>query len=166
MASLDDAELEQLSCADEASALAKMAIHMLKPSSHMPDKRICMELEGALRFWGMLKNAGGLYSTDDVVELLSKTSQAIRKDVDRKKLIRIEWGGEYKFPVFQFENGEVLPSIANVLKVLPDSINAIGTVRFFLTPVEEGCNMASIDLLRAGQEEYVIAFAKHYQNHF
>lgn len=167
LSTLSSSALLDLHSVDDVTALAKITIRKLSSLSIGPDRRLLMELEGMERFNVMVDAAGGFYTTEQVCKLLGATPNRIRKDAARKKLIQLKHAGRSGFPAFQFLDGKTLPGLSRVLKMLPAHISTVGTIRFFLTPVDcgDGNFQPLVELLRIGKEEYVVMLAAEYQTH-
>lgn len=80
-------------------------------------------------------NHNGLYSVIDVVEKLGFTADQVEGKIKQGELISLEFEGKTLLPVFQFEDGRMLPHKDDVLSILRDkdaSDEAI--ITFFLSP--------------------------------
>lgn len=167
LALLSCSDLAYLSKVDDTTALAKIAARKLSTIPLNSDRKIRMELEGIQRFNAMLNAAGGYYTTSQVCKLLGKSPNALRKAVGRKKLVQLKRRGESIFPAFQFFDGNILPGISRVLKVLPAHLSTVGAIRFFLAPLdwENDIFHSPLELLRNGQEEKVVSIASMHQEH-
>lgn len=87
----------------------------------------------------LLKHLGdnhkGLYSVIDAAKELGLTADEVEDKIKQGELISIEFDGKKLLPVFQFEDGKMLPHKDDALSILRDkqaSDEAI--ITFFLNP--------------------------------
>jgi hypothetical protein len=73
-------------------------------------------------------------TTGEVADLLKVDASRIRQRLRERSLYGIEYDGERRLPRFQFERGQVLPGLREVLAVLPEALNPLDVTEWFLTP--------------------------------
>ena len=76
-------------------------------------------------------------TTAEVADLLQVDVSRIRQRLREGSLYGIEYDGERRLPRFQFERGQVLPGLREVLAVLPDALNPLDVAEWFLTPTAD-----------------------------
>ncbi|MFK5949502.1 MAG: hypothetical protein QM500_12120 [Methylococcales bacterium] len=129
---LDDLPtIKGIHAAEGTELIVLLAQEALK---HEPynSKRALLKLKGQIAFREQVEVAGGVFTTKEVADLLSTSPGAVRKRVERKRLLTIPFGKEARFPVWQFDEHSVVNSFANIMALL-DTSSPIGIFRFFLT---------------------------------
>jgi hypothetical protein len=76
-------------------------------------------------------------TTAEVAELLQVDVSRIRQRLREHSLYGIEYDGERRLPRFQFERGQVLPGLREVLAGLPEALNPLDVAEWFLTPTAD-----------------------------
>lgn len=105
-------------------------------------------------------------TTAQVAAMLGVDASRVRQRLRERTLMGIEYEGEWRLPRFQFERKKVLPGLNEVLPALPESINPLDVVIWFLEPnVDLEGRGAALSprawLLRGGAPASVAALAKH-----
>lgn len=85
------------------------------------------------------------YSTSQAARHLKVDASRVRQRLRENSLFGIEYDGEKRLPRFQFERGQVIPGLREVLPALPDGLNPLDVAEWFLSP--------NPDLEIANQEE-------------
>ncbi len=129
------------------------------------------KLEGAKEKYRMLNENGGLFSTKDVSDLLQLQPQSITGRRKRKELLAIQIGGKWKYPVFQFENLNLIKGLSRVNKALMKQGSQMfwDACQFLLNEHnalidDEGINLTPIESLKRGQS--IDCIIKLAANHF
>ncbi len=126
-------------------------------------KRAKLQLKGLLSFRKQIENAGGVYSTQEVANLLNISQSAVRKRLERGRLFAIPYGENTSYPVWQFDEGGVLEHFLEIRDMLGTS-SPVGAVQFFLN-YEEDLEERPIDVLQRHDESKlntVITLAKQF----
>ncbi|GLU27899.1 DNA-binding protein [Brucella sp. NBRC 12950] len=100
------------------------------------------------RSW-LLQRAGGVLSAEDAGKVAGITRQAIDKRRRSKVILAVRDGSDWKYPVCQFRDGEVLPGIAEVVRGLEDQ-GSWATLDFLLAPDSVLGGRSPVDALRQG----------------
>jgi hypothetical protein len=83
-----------------------------------------------------------------VAELLDISEGAVRKRLERGRLLGIPFGENTSFPVWQFDDNGVVEHFAEIMALVETS-SPIGKFRFFLT-FDEDLGQTPIDALKDG----------------
>ena len=94
-------------------------------------KRYEMILSGVRLFNEAIERAGGTYSAGEVADLLSVTTTAVRKKLDRNQLLAIDRGKHSVYPVWQFMGDQVVLGLEAVLEEL-SGVSTVMKVQFLL----------------------------------
>jgi hypothetical protein len=121
-------------------------------------------LRGLDRMVALRKAAEPVLETGQVCALLGVSRETIRKKVDRRQLLAIPKGGDRVFPAFQFQEGDVLPGIPEVLAAL-DTDSPFVVLSFLLSRSQEFSGKSACELLQAGEVEKVAAEARGFLGH-
>ena len=70
----------------------------------------------------------------ETAALLRVDSSRIRQRLRARSLFGIEHDGQWRLPLFQFERGDTLPSLGDVLHALPTDLTALDVAEWFITP--------------------------------
>lgn len=98
----------------------------------------------------LLAAEGGTLASDDVAELLRVSRQAVDKRRTSGKLLALELGRRgFRYPAWQFGDGDLLPGMGEILKLL-DGHPPIAQIRFFLSGDHSLGGERPLDLLRRG----------------
>ena len=110
----------------------------------------------------LLFHSGKPLSSRETGNILNMSRQAVDKRRDRNKLLGLSLAKRgYLYPAWQFENGDVLPGLEQVLEALAD-ISSWGKLEFMLTGDLKLEGFTPLECLKAGQIDRVIEAAKTY----
>ena len=102
----------------------------------------------------LLQQAGGALSAEGVGKILHISRQAVDKRRTAKSLLAVKQAGAWRYPAFQFANGDPPTALKPIIELLDDP-NGWSTLDFLLTPdtVLEGHSpMQALQLGPAWQE--------------
>ncbi|MGA2188671.1 MAG: hypothetical protein ABSH33_09075 [Steroidobacteraceae bacterium] len=108
-------------------------------------------------------------TTGVAAELLKVDVSRIRQRLRERSLYGIEYDGERRLPLFQFERQQVLPGLREVITALPEALNPLDVVEWFLSPnpdLELGADSSLSPrnwLLRGEPVECVVALARGFE---
>jgi hypothetical protein len=146
-------------------AAARMAIEALGLSADPAEKNLHeARLRGLDRMVELRKAAEPVLETGEVCALLGVSRETIRKKVDRRQLLAIPKGGDRVFPAFQFQEGDVLHGIPEILAAL-DTDSPFVALSFLLSKNPEFGGRSACELLEAGEVERVAAEARGFLSH-
>jgi hypothetical protein len=74
------------------------------------------------------------YTTNEAAKLLKVDVSWIRRRLRYGTLFGIEYEGRKRLPRFQFERGQVIPGMREVLAALPENLNPLDVAEWFLSP--------------------------------
>lgn len=97
----------------------------------------------------LLKRAGGVLSAEKAGKIVGITRQAIDKRRRGNAILAIREGSDWKYPAFQFRDGEVLPGIAEVVRGF-EGQGAWVTLDFLLASESALGGRSPLDALREG----------------
>ncbi len=161
--------LTVLAQVSDAQLLAALADQALENEPSRAGRLARLRLKGAQRFVEMIDAHGGVYGIHEAAQLLGARTEAVHKAVQRGRILAYKWGGQLRFPVWQFTpEGRILPGLVEALKALPPDIEARGAARFFLTPSNGGASPTPLDRLRTGEtaaRAEVVNLARRYLQH-
>lgn len=103
---------------------------------------------GQAKLLEFLDGHGGVLSPADTAKLLGITPDAVRKRKIARKLIGLKLGKATVYPAFQFQDGQVVPHLGQVLQALPPE-SPVAQIRFLLT-WDDDLQMTPLDALRQG----------------
>jgi len=132
--------------------VSEEARFQLKSEWHGVDahKSLVLALRGQLALRQMIERAGGLLSEDQVAELLGLSPASVSEKTDHGGLLAVTWGGEQRYPAFQFVGGDIVPHLSEVLGLL-DTASETAKLRFFVVEdADLGSNAAAA--LRQGRD--------------
>ena len=107
-----------------------------------------LKVAGQIAFNQQIDDSGGLFTTQQVATLLGINPDAVIKRLERGRLLALPFGESIGYPVWQFNENEVVEHFADILAVLDISSSA-GMFRFFLTH-DEGLGLTPINALKEG----------------
>jgi hypothetical protein len=127
------------------------------------------KLRGIHRKSELLKAEGGAIGTAEAAEILGGISkQAVDKRRDRGTILALPLGGgEYAFPLWQFDEGTkdgLVLGLAQVLKSFSVK-NPWMQAEFMLAPNTRLGNKRPLDTLRAGEVDAAVRAASTYGEH-
>ncbi|MBZ5726292.1 MAG: hypothetical protein LAP87_15000 [Acidobacteriia bacterium] len=112
----------------------------------------------------LLKEGGGVYTTDKVAEVLGISPQTVIKRLNTGRLLALSLGHRgHRYPVWQFdqERHAVLPGLETVLSALSAHDAWMQNV-FFLSPNSRLNDRRPLDALREGNFEPVLEAARSF----
>lgn len=74
------------------------------------------------------------YSTTQAARYLKVDASRVRQRLREHSLFGIDYDGEKRLPRFQFERGNVMPGLREVLAALPSGLNPLDVAEWFLSP--------------------------------
>ncbi len=146
-------------------AAVRLAIEALGISADASEKRLQeARLRGLARMAELRKAAEPVLETGEVCALLGVSRETIRKKVDRNQLLALPKGADRVFPAFQFEDGDILPGMAEVLAAL-NSDSPFVVLSFLLSKSPAFGGKSAWELLKSGEVELVLAEARAFLGH-
>lgn len=110
----------------------------------------------------LLARAGGSVSAAEAGELLGNvTRQAVEKRRERGTVLAVQVQGEYRYPVFQFEQAAVLEGLPAVLKAFTVR-NAWTQLSVLLSRHEALEGRTVVEALRDGDVDAAVAVAERF----
>ncbi len=104
----------------------------------------------------------GAYSSEEVAKLLRMTRQGVDKRRRQGQLLGLSVGRRgYRYPAWQFQDGEVLPGLPDVLAAFTD-LNPWTQAVFFTTGDLRLGSKTPLEVLQAGQVDAVVQAAAAY----
>jgi hypothetical protein len=119
---------------------------------------------GAKARLDLLREGGGVYTTDQVAEILDILPQAVIKRHNSGKLLALTFGRRgFRYPVWQFDQQRraVIPGLDEVLSALSRHDAWMQNV-FFLSPSSRLNDRRPLDVLREGKFEPVLEAARSF----
>lgn len=108
-------------------------------------------------------------TTSQAADLLKVDVSRIRQRLRERSLYGIDYDGERRLPRFQFEREQVLPGLREVMATLPEALNPLDVVEWFLSPnpdLELGADSVVSPrewLLRGEPVDAVVALARGFE---
>lgn len=102
------------------------------------------------RFCDLIASRGGVYSTVELSGLLGKSAVDVVDMARSRQFIGFEWGGEWVYLIEQFDGGELISGIRELLAEFPEDLDCSSIALFFLTRYEN-TGKTPIELLRIGK---------------
>ncbi len=140
------------------SLLQRAEVQAILPS---PDPLAQAKLRGVQAQQQLLQMAGGCISAPAAAERLGISRQAVDKRRTQGKLIALLTGRTYHYPVWQFEQGNTLSGLEQVLKVLGVQDPWMQTA-WFLNGNSRLEGHAPLQVLRQGELARVLDAAQSY----
>ena len=110
----------------------------------------------------LLFQYGEPFSSQEVADLLCITRQAVDKRRNHNKLLGLSLGKRgYRYPAWQFKDGDILPGWESVLAALVE-ISFWGKLQFMLSGDTRLENKTPLECLQEGETQKVIAAAFAY----
>lgn len=97
----------------------------------------------------LLRRAGGVLSAEEAGKIAGITRQAIDKRRRSNAILAVREGSDWKYPACQFQDGEVLLGIAEVVRGL-EGQGAWATLDFLLAPDSALDGRSPLEALRQG----------------
>ncbi len=98
---------------------------------------------------------------DEVATLLAVDSEQVLRRVEDGTLLAISSNGEVRIPALQFDHGAEVPNLSEVLGALPQGVDAVEVLSWWVTPDEDltGGLSPRDFLLQGGDARAVLKFA-------
>lgn len=109
---MTDSELVQLMFETQLDRTSEMSPRDKRRISHLNDS--------AVRFAERLNVLGGTCRASKAAEILGVKRQTINNRLKANKLLAVKVGGEYKFPLFQFDGNKLMAGFNEVMDSLGD----------------------------------------------
>lgn len=103
----------------------------------------------------LLTLAGGAMSADEAGRILGITRQAVDKRRRAGALLAVREGSDWRYPACQFDNGEVVVGIPDIVRGL-GSTSPWVTLDFLLAPDTVLAGRTPLEALRAGERDPVL----------
>ncbi|MPR10303.1 helix-turn-helix domain-containing protein [Microvirga tunisiensis] len=110
----------------------------------------------------LLKLAGGILSADEAGRILGITRQAVDKRRRAGALLAVREGSDWRYPVCQFEDGEVVAGIPEVVRGFSSSGPWVA-LDFLLAPDTVLAGRTPLEALKAGDREEVLRLVRGFQ---
>ncbi len=134
----------------------------LAPIKESPELRVRMR--GVIARRELLEQDGGVISPSNAGKLLGITRQAVGLRRSAGRLLAVDGGRGYVYPVWQFQGTEMAPGIEEIFEILGDA-DPMTKVIFFLGRDHAIGGKRPIDLLLKGEFEEVKRAASTYGHH-
>lgn len=121
-------------------------------------------LRGAQAKRQLLEAEGGTLSAADVARLLGRSRQAVDKQRRTGRLLAIRVGPSWRYPAWQFVDGQPLPGLPDVMAALHD-ISPWTAAAFLLSRSARLGAHRPVELLRRGEVDAVVRAAQAYGEH-
>jgi len=123
-------------------------------------------MEGSTRATGfkreMLELAGGGLTVGDVqTRLQYPTTRAVCDAVESRRLLAVDDNGTKLFPAFQFDGGQIIPAMNDILQAVPNA-NPWAILQYMVRGDEGLGDDLPMDLIRQGDHaiERAVRFAR------
>jgi hypothetical protein len=140
-------DIKGIYAAEGSELVALIAEEALKHNP-LASKRAVLKLRGQMAFREQIEEAGGVFTTQQVAQLLGITPSAVRKRLERGRLLAVPFGEGANYPVWQFDENGVIEHFADIMAML-NTTSPVGMVQFFLT-YDEDIGQTPIDALKEG----------------
>jgi hypothetical protein len=121
-------------------------------------------LRGAQARRQLLEADGGTLSAAEVARLLRRTRQAVDKQRRVGRLFAVRVGPSWRYPAWQFVDGELLPGLPDVLAALRH-VSPWAAAAFLLSRNARLGARRPLDVLRHGEIDAVTRAARAYGEH-
>ncbi len=122
------------------------------------------KLRGAERQREILKAEGGQLSAEEAGRLIGISRQGADKARRQRRLLAVNVGRAWRYPLWQFADGQVLPGLSQVLATLKSESPWVQAA-FFLSRNSRLGNRRPLDLVRQGKVSEVVRAARAYGEH-
>lgn len=99
----------------------------------------------------LIERAGGTLRAGVVAKMLGVSEEAIRKRLRTRTLIGIKSGRAYRIPAVQFQNGQEVAGLRDVLRVMPVESPWM-RLNWLMSPEPRMGDRVPIEMLREGKE--------------
>jgi hypothetical protein len=107
----------------------------------------------------LLCRAGGALPTEEAARLLGITRETVDERWRAGTLLAIQEGSDWCYPACQFEQGEVVPGLAEVVRGLASEGPWV-TLDFLLTPDTALAGRSPLQALREGDRDVVLRLVR------
>ncbi len=121
-------------------------------------------LRGAQAKRQLLEAEGGTLSATEVARLLRRSRQAVDKQRRTGRLLALRAGPSWRYPAWQFVDGQPLPGLPEVLAALRE-VSPWTAAAFLLSRNARLGGRRPVDLLRRGELDAVVRAAQAYGVH-
>lgn len=121
-------------------------------------------LRGAQARRQLLEAEGGTLSASEVARLLRQSRQAVDKQRRSGRLLAFRTGPAWRYPAWQFVDGQSLPGLPAVLVALR-GVSPWTTAGFLLSRNARLGERRPVDLLRRGELDDIVRAAQAYGEH-
>ena len=143
----------------------RLAIEAQGASTDATQKKLHQaRLRGLKRIAELRRLAEPLLETGEVCALLGVSRETVRKKVDRKQMLALPKGGDRVFPAFQFQDGDLLPGLAEVLQAL-ETDSAFVQLGFLLSEDRAFGGQSAAQLMARGEIQPVLSEARAFLKH-
>lgn len=150
---MDRTRQQALNGMTDAELLAELAYRMIEHQPLHSARVARMRLRGAQRFASLIERHGGSYRVREAADLMGTSEAAVRKALQRRRLVAFKQDGEWRLPVWQFAaDDRPLPGLARVLVALPADLGDRDVIRFLLLGPEGDPASSPLERLRRGTE--------------
>jgi hypothetical protein len=121
-------------------------------------------VRGARAKQELIREGGGVYTTDRAAEILNISPQAVIKKHSSGKMLALTFGRRgFRYPAWQFDlrEGAIIAGLDQVLSALAGHDEWMQNV-FFLNPSSRLNDRRPVDVLREGKYEQVIEAARSF----
>jgi hypothetical protein len=121
-------------------------------------------VRGAKAKQELIREGGGVYTTDRAAEILNISPQAVIKKHSSGKLLALTFGHRgFRYPAWQFDlrEGAIIAGLDQVLSALAGHDEWMQNV-FFLNPSSRLNDRRPVDVLREGKYDQVIEAARSF----
>ena len=110
----------------------------------------------------LLKLAGGALSADEAGRILGITRQAVDKRRRAGTLLAVREGSDWRYPACQFENGQVVAGVPDVVRGFGSSSPWVA-LYFLLAPDTVLAGRTPLEALKAGDRDEVLRLVRGFQ---
>lgn len=163
--SLDQTELANALAASSSTEAFLMALSSPNAVDIVADPLAAARIRGLRQREELLTQEGGTIGPAEVAKILGLSRQGVDKRRHSGKLLAIEAGRRgFRYPVFQFVDGGVLPGLEEVLEVLATH-PPLAQLEFFVSGDHRIGGDRPLDRVRRGDLESVKRAASEFRSH-
>ena len=124
---------------DAASSLSAGETDALRAVDFLPNRRTAAKADAARQRMahGFFEILATSTTTGEIARLLDVDPSRIRQRVRGRTLYEFDANGEHRIPLVQFEQGDEVPGLTQLVPALPDDITPVEFVRWFTEPSNE-----------------------------
>jgi hypothetical protein len=112
----------------------------------------------------LIEVSGGLLTSAEVANRLAQTRQNVNALVKGRRILGVRFGSQWKFPAVQFQEHEIVPGLAAVLKSMGD-IGPWEALLALLSPLDDP-SRRPMEMLRRGDRTGALASASRAATRF